>query len=98
MFGVAGDFQVDIKVNGVTYPVGEGRLKKLRFHESSTYMSPMAEIGIDDRLNFLVELIPMVGTEVFKISIGDSGDRIIEHEFRLFKARAERCFPVALSE
>lgn len=75
---------MDIKVDGVTYPVGEGRLAHLRIHEWASVVAPMAEIALNDRTNFLVEIKGLTGTEVFEIGIGDKEDNIVYYPYRLF--------------
>lgn len=90
MYGVGGKFSLDLKFNGVTYPVGEGRLASLRFHEMSTYMTPMAEIALEDSGNWLVEVMPFTGTEVVDIGLGNGPDDMIYHSFRIYNSHAER--------
>lgn len=84
MYGVGGEFLLDVKIDGVTYPVGEGRLAHLRIHEWASVVAPMAEIALNDRTNFLVEIQGLTGTEVFEIGIGDDKDNIIYYPYRLF--------------
>ena len=90
MYGVGGGYLLDVKVDGVSYPVGEGRLAHLRIHEWSSVTAPMAEIALDDRDNFLVEMKGLTGTEVFEIGIGDNENNIVYTPYRLFKATSTR--------
>lgn len=88
MYGVSGRYLLDVKVDEVTYPVGEGRLAKIRVHECLGYAAPMAELFIDDRMHFLMEIVGLTGTEVFNIGVGDSAENIEYHKFRLFRSVA----------
>ena len=90
MYGVGGGYLLDVKVDGVSYPVGEGRLAHLRIHEWSSVMAPMAEIALDDRDNFLVEMKGLTGTEVFDIGIGDKENNITYTPYRLFRTTSTR--------
>lgn len=90
MYGVGGGYLLDVKVDGVSYPVGEGRLAHLRVHEWASVMSATAEIALDDRSNFLVEMKGLTGTEVFEIGIGDDENNIEYTDYRLFKATSTR--------
>jgi hypothetical protein len=90
VYGVGGEFLLDVKVDGVTYPVGEGRLAHLRIHEWSSVVAPMAEVALNDRTNFLVEIQGLTGTEVFEIGIGDREDNITYYPYRLFSAVSTR--------
>jgi hypothetical protein len=86
VYGLAGEFQLDVRIDGITYPVSEGRVRRLRFHEMSTYMAPMAELFLDDRGNFLTEVLPLRGVNTVEIGIGDSKDELIYTTFRVFRA------------
>lgn len=90
MYGIPGKFLVDVKVGGTSYPLGEGRLAHLRIHEWSSVMSPIAEIALNDRMNFLMEIMGLTGTETFEIGIGDREDNILYTPYRLFKATSNR--------
>ncbi len=90
MFGVDGSFKLEVRVNDVAYPVGEGRLRRLRLHEMLTYVSPMAELYLQDRANFLVEMMGMTGTESIVVDISDPNDERQSHTFRVFRAVASR--------
>jgi hypothetical protein len=90
MYGLAGGYLLDVKVNDFTYPVGEDRLKSLRLHEWSTRLCAMAELAIDDRGNALTEMIGLTGTDVFSIGVGDNLDNIVYHDFKLFRITAAR--------
>lgn len=90
MYGVGGGYLLDVKVDGVQYPVGEGRLARMRVHEWASYMAPMVELALDDRSNFLVEMKGLTGTETFEIGLGDKENNIIYQSYKLFKATATR--------
>lgn len=87
---MGGEYLLDVKVDGVSYPVGEGRLAHLRVHEWASVMAATAEIALDDRSNFLVEMKGLTGTEVFEIGIGDEENNIIYTSFQLYKATSTR--------
>lgn len=90
MYGVNEEYVVDIKVDGLEYPVGEGRLARLRVHEWASVVAPMAELALNDRGNFLVEIMGLTGTEKFQIGIGRSEDDVEYHDFRLFKSTSSK--------
>lgn len=85
MYGVNEEYVVDIKIDGLEYPVGEGRLARVRMHEWSSVVAPMAELALNDRGNFLVEIMGLTGTEVVQIGIGRGEDDVDNHSFRVFK-------------
>ena len=90
MRGVAGRFAVDIEINGKTYPIDNGQLLSLRIHETSLLLSPMAELLIEDRLNFLVELIPFTGTETVRLRLGVDETSLFDHKFIIYKGSTQR--------
>jgi hypothetical protein len=90
MPGVAGVFEVDVSINGNPYPLGNGQLISLRLHETALSLAPMAEITLEDRLNFLVELIPFTGTESIRIRLGRDEEDMFDHEFFVFDGSAAK--------
>lgn len=90
MPGVIGQFQIEVKINGAEYPIGEGRLRKLSLYETSTYMAPMAELHIEDRGNFLFEMLPLTGTNLVELKVQDEKENEEFNRFRIFRAIATR--------
>jgi hypothetical protein len=88
--GVIGQFQIDVKINGAQYPIGEGRLRKLSLYETSTYMAPMAEIHLEDRGNVLFEMFPLTGTNLVELRVQDEKEEEEFNSFRIFRAIATR--------
>jgi hypothetical protein len=87
--------RLDVQLGGRTYPIGEGRLIQLRFFETSTYMAPMAELSLEDRGDWLTEIMPLTGTELVRLSIPDlvrkdGKQEMQEHSFRIHRAIATR--------
>lgn len=96
MYGISDAFVVDIKMyrqqagRVITYPIERGRLVSLRVHEMSTVMAPSAELCLSDRGNWLTELVPFTGTEVFKIGLGAGVDNAIYHDYRVHSAHSAK--------
>jgi len=88
--GVIGQFQIDVKIDGRLYPIGEGRLRKLSLYETSTYRAPMAELHLEDRGNFLFETFPLTGTNLVELRVQDSKEEQEFNRFRIFRAVATR--------
>lgn len=90
MPGVIGNFEIKIDIDGTSYPIAEGRLRKLSLYEMSTYMAPMAELHIEDRGNVLFEMFPLTGTNTVVIRVKDSKANEEINTFRIFRAVATR--------
>lgn len=87
MQGTEGQFVVEIKFGGKLYPVAESRLQFLQIFDNVEMLGPSAELVIEDRTNFLTEILAFSGQEDVEIRWGRTRDDICTHTFKVFNSR-----------